>query len=60
MRRDITNERGEVLTIAAMVFGIFTIIMAIGILIDQAVNAPCDTKTQQCIDYGSGLVEAPK
>jgi hypothetical protein len=54
------NERGELLTLALIAFGVFLVVMAVGNVVDRVINPPCDPKTQHCISYGSGSVEAPK
>jgi hypothetical protein len=56
------SERGFVdLVVAAIAFGVFVVVMAVGIEIDRLIHPPCkESKTQHCIDFGSGTVEAPK
>lgn len=55
------NQRGIAdLVIAGVAFGVFVLVMAIGNGIQWLMADPPCAPPKQCIDYGSGTVEAPK
>lgn len=54
------NQRGEVITAILIAIVVVAAVLGVGFAVDQTVHPPCNPQKEQCIDYGSGTVEAPK